>query len=128
MANISIDQLAGEITKAVQEYTQDVTEAIDKTVDDTAKKVLKEVKQLAPRDTGEYVKGFTITKEEDDTGRRRIIWNKKHGWKAHLLEFGRNTKTGKRVTGKAHFRPAYDKYAADLPEQIKSIIKGGGIK
>lgn len=128
MANISIDQLANEITQAVKEYTEDVSEGIEKVVDDTAKAVLKEVKATAPVATGGYAKGFKITKEDDDTGRKRIIWNKKHGWKAHLLEFGHAKRGGGRVDGKPHMRPAYEKYAADLPDQIKSIIKGGGIK
>lgn len=100
MANINIDQLADEITQAVQEYTQDVSEGIEKAVDDAAKAVLKEVKATAPRDSGNYAKGFKITKEDDFTGKRRIIWNTKHGWKAHLLEFGHAKRGGGRVEGR----------------------------
>ena len=37
MSNISIDELAGEITLAVKKYTEDVSAAIEKSIDSTAK-------------------------------------------------------------------------------------------
>lgn len=126
--NTSIDQLNAEIVKAVKEYTGSVSEGIEKIIDDTAKKVLKDIKINAPRDTGDYAKGLGITKQDNSTGVKRIIWNKKYGWKVHLLEFGHAKRRGGRVAGKAHFRPAYDKHVVNLNTRIKRVIQGGGIK
>ncbi|MED5052697.1 HK97 gp10 family phage protein [Anoxybacillus rupiensis] len=126
MANIPIDQLAHEITSAVREYTEDVAVAIDKKVDQVANKVLKEAQALAPKRTGEYAKTFVKTKEGGYGEHRRIIWNKKHYRRVHLLEFGHAKVNGGRVPAYPHLRPAYEKHAANLPDEIKEIIRNGG--
>lgn len=128
MANITIDQLANEITKAVKEYTEDVSEAITKAVDNTAKVVLEEVKTNHPyKDrSGEYTKGFKITKRDEYHRTRRIVWNKKHYRRVHLLEFGHAKRGGGRVPAYPHLRPAYDKHAPKLVDKIKQIIRNGG--
>lgn len=128
MANISIDALASEITKAVREYTEDVTEAVENKVDEVANKVLEEVRSNHPyKDrTGEYTKGFKITKRDVNGKTRRVVWNKKHYRRVHLLEFGHAKVNGGRVPGKPHLRPAYDRFGAKLPDEIKKIIRNGG--
>jgi hypothetical protein len=126
MANISIDQLAREITSAVREYTEDVEKAVEKKVDAVANHVLKETKALAPKRTGEYANTFVKTKEDGYGEHRRIIWNKKHYRRVHLLEFGHAKVKGGRVPAYPHLRPAYEKHAANLPEEIKEIIRNGG--
>jgi Bacteriophage HK97-gp10, putative tail-component len=126
MPNISIDQLANEITNAFREYTEDVTKAIEKKVDETAKEVLKETKALAPKRTGEYARSFKITKEDRYGSTKHTIWNKKHYQRVHLLEFGHAKVNGGRVQAYPHLRPAYDKHVANLDEEIKRIIRNGG--
>jgi len=126
--NISIDQLAAEITRAIRQYTDDVTAAIVETVDQTADEILQEVKTNHPyRDrTGEYTKGFRKTKQDDPGRTRRIIWNRKHYRRVHLLEFGHAKRGGGRVPAYPHLRPAYDKHAPRLVDKIKQIIRNGG--
>jgi hypothetical protein len=126
MANITIDRLADELVSAVKEYTDDVAEGVRKTVDKTARKVLKEAQALAPKRTGEYGRTFTITKEDGYGTTRRIIWNKKHYRRVHLLEFGHAKVNGGRVPAYPHLRPAYEKHAAHLDDEIKQIIRNGG--
>jgi len=126
MANISIDQLAREITSAVREYTEDVSTSIAKKVDEVAKEVLKETKQMAPKRTGEYARTFKITKEDTFGSTKRIVLNKKHYRRVHLLEFGHAKVNGGRVPAYPHLRPAYDKHAANLDDEIKRIIRNGG--
>lgn len=126
--NISIDQLAAEITRAMRQYTDDVSAAVAKAVDETANEILQEVKTNHPyKDrTGEYTKGFRKT-ERDESGRtRRIIWNRKHYRRVHLLEFGHAKRGGGRVPAYPHLRPAYDKHAPRLVDKIKQIIRNGG--
>lgn len=126
MANISIDRLADELVSAVKEYTDDVSEGVRKTVDRTARKVLQETKTLAPKRTGEYAKSFGITKDDGFGTTKRIVWNKKHYRRVHLLEFGHAKVNGGRVPAYPHLRPAYDKHAANLDDEIKEIIRNGG--
>lgn len=123
---INIDNLANEITNAVREYTEDVSTSIEKKVDETAKEVLKETRNLAPKRTGEYEKSFKITKEDSFGSTKRIVWNKKHYRRVHLLEMGHAKVNGGRVPAYPHLRPAYEKHAANLDEQIKDIIRNGG--
>ncbi len=126
MANIPIDRLADELVQAIKEYTDDVAEGVRKTVDKTARKVLQETKALAPKRTGEYAETFKITKEGGYGEHRRIIWNKKHYRRVHLLEFGHAKVNGGRVRAFPHLRPAYEKHAADLPKELKRVIENGG--
>lgn len=126
MVNIPIDRLADELVQAVKEYTDDVAEGVRKTVDKTAREVLKETQALAPKRTGEYAKTFTITKDDGYGVTRRIIWNKKHYRRVHLLEFGHAKVNGGRVKEYPHLRPAYDKHGARLPDELKRVIENGG--
>jgi len=128
VANISIDDLAGAITDAVREYTEDVSAGIEREVDETAKEVLDEVRRNHPyKDrTGEYTKGFKITNRDQPGRARRVVWNKKHYRRVHLLEFGHAKRGGGRVPAYPHLRPAYDKHATKLPERIKRVIRNGG--
>lgn len=122
MANISIDDLAAEITQAVREYTQDVSEAIDRKVDEVANEVRDAAERGAPKNKGKYAKAFKVTRQ----GNRRVIWNKKYYRLVHLNEFGHAKVNGGRVPGKPHLRPAYDRIATKLPDEIAQIIRNGG--
>jgi len=126
MVNIPIDRLADELVSAIKEYTEDVEIGVRKAVDKTARKVLKEAQALAPKRTGEYAKTFTITKDDGYGVTRRIIWNKKHYRRVHLLEFGHAKVNGGRVRAFPHLRPAYDKHGAKLPDELKKVIENGG--
>lgn len=122
MANISIDDLAAEITQAVREYTQDVSDAIEKKVDEVAAEVRDATERGAPKNKGKYAKAFKVTKQ----GNKRVIWNKKFYRLVHLNEFGHAKVNGGRVPGKPHLRPAYDRIATKLPNEIAQIIRNGG--
>lgn len=126
MAEIRIDQLAAEIANAVQEYTEDVSEAIDQKVDEVANEVRDEVEREARKRTGKYAKGFKVSKQDRNGKARRVIWNKKDYRRVHLLEFGHAKVNGGRVQAFPHLRPAYDKFGAKLPDEIKRIIRNGG--
>ncbi|MGF9909407.1 HK97 gp10 family phage protein [Brevibacillus porteri] len=126
MANVPIDQMAEEIARAVREYAQDVSEAIEKKVDEVADEMIGELERTAPKQTGRYAKGFKKTKRDGNGVTRRVIWNKKDSRRVHLLEFGHAKRSGGRVRAFPHLRPAYDKHGANLPDEIKNIIRNGG--
>lgn len=122
MVSFDIDRLASELVSAVRDYTEDVSAAIERKVDAVAEEVKADAVNNAPKRKGKYAKGFKVTKQ----GNKRIIWNKKNSRLVHLLEFGHAKVGGGRVSGRAHLRPAYDRYAARLPDDIKQIIRNGG--
>jgi len=130
MANISIDQLAAEITQAVQEYTEDVSEGVGIACSNVADQILMDTAMNAPHGrTGKYARGFVKTDKclASHGYRKYVIWNKKHYRLVHLLEFGHKKANGKgSVKGTPHMIPAYDKYAPQLEGRIKRVIKNGG--
>ncbi|MGF6356162.1 HK97 gp10 family phage protein [Paenibacillus sp. 4624] len=121
-----IDNLAREILNAVKDYTDDVSEAIEKRVDEVAELVRADAQSNAPKRTGKYAKGFKVTKQGGGGKAKRVVWNKKNSRIVHLLEFGHAKRGGGRVAGRPHLRPAYDRHAANLPNDIKRIIQNGG--
>ena len=123
---VPIDQLADAIAQAVREYTEPVIEAIGEEVKSTADKILKEVKATAPIRTGEYAKGFGKSDKSLPGNRRYVVWNRKHYRRVHLLEFGHAKRNGGRVDGIPHLRPAHDKFADEMVDNIKKIIQNGG--
>ena len=125
-ANISIDDLAGEITLAVQQYTEDVSAAIEREVDATAKEMVAELRITSPKDTGEYAKGWTSRKETKHGEYRRIVYNKNKPSLVHLLEKGHAKVNGGRVDGRPHVRPAAESHLGHFEKRIKEIIKNGG--
>jgi len=126
VSRIPIQRLSDELVQAIKEYTDDVAEGVRKKVDNTARKVLRETKALAPKRTGEYANSFGITRDDGYGTTKRIVWNKKHYRRVHLLEFGHAKVNGGRVRAYPHLRPAYDKHVANLDEEIKQIIRNGG--
>ncbi len=126
--NVSIDQLAGEIVMAVQQYTEDVAVAIEKELDKTSKAVLDDIKKSsAYKDrSGRYRKGWRRKKKSSSGITRYIIHNKDKPWLVHLLEFGHAKRGGGRVAGKPHMRPAYDNHVPAMEARIEQIIKKGG--
>lgn len=126
MANISIDELAGEITLAVQQYTEDVSKGIEKEIDTTAKDIVKELKTTSPKDTGEYAKGWTSKKNTSGGSYKRVVHNKEKPGLVHLLEFGHAKVNGGRVDGRPHLRPAAESHIGRFEKRIQEIIKNGG--
>ena len=123
---IKVDQLANEMTDLMKQYTEDMSSGVSQLVNETAEDVLEEVIALAPKRTGKYAKGFKITKKDEYYKTKRIIWNKKDYALVHLLEFGHALWQGGRSPAIPHLRPAYQKYGARLPDDIKKLIKSGG--
>lgn len=122
----SIDNLANEIVRSVQAYTDDVSNAIESEVETTAKHIRDDTEADAPKNTGEYAKGFKVTKQDRGGAVRRVVWNKAHSRRVHLLEFGHAKRGGGRVAARPHLRPAYDRNVDAMQTRIRRIIQNGG--
>lgn len=128
---IKIDELALEITSAVQDYTKEVSKAVDKEVSSTATKVKKEIKDNSPYDEKgsdpHYRDGWSRKTSRKSGETVVTIYNKDKPQLTHLLEFGHAIAGGKgRVAGIPHIIPAYEKYVPKMEKNIEKIIENGG--
>ncbi len=103
----SIDNLADEIMKGLQEYSELADSAMKKAVRKTATSVKKEISANAPSDTGAYAKSWTTKKTAENSHTLQMTVHSKNRYQlAHLLENGHAKRGGGRVEGKPHIAPA----------------------
>jgi len=126
MANISIDQLANEIAKGLQEYSSDVIDGIDEASEKISKNAVKKLKQDSPKDTKKYSKGWAVkTEKKYGETNSHIIYNKNKPQLTHLLEHGHAKRGGGRVEGKPHIRPVEEQVIQEFSAEVERIVKGG---
>ena len=101
---------------------------MEKVLDDTAIKVLNYIQSKAPRSGQAYgfADSFVAVPEGEGINKRIAIYSSNKGRLTHLLEFGFTHRGGKFVGPRPFMRPAYDAFAPDMVEAIKSIIERGG--
>ena len=119
----SIDDMASEIMKGLQEYADLADTEVKKAVRKTATEVRKEISSNAPEDTGAYEKSWTAKKvSENSHSLQMTVYSKNRYQLAHLLEHGHTKRGGGRVAGKPHIAPAEEKGAEMLENLIKEAL------
>ena len=119
----SIDDMASEIMKGLQEYADLADTEVKKAVRKTATEVRKEISSNAPEDTGAYAKSWTAKKvSENSHSLQMTVYSKNRYQLAHLLEHGHAKRGGGRVAGKQHNDPAEEKGAEMLENLIKEAL------
>ena len=122
---VDIDDLAEDIARELQAYSEEVTERMKKDVTEVAKECLKEIVNNAPELSGDYKKGWKVKKAyESDSDIRIIIHNKKRYRLTHLLEYGHVKVGGGRVEGKPHIALAEANAKKKLLKRVKVSISG----
>ncbi|PGZ44101.1 hypothetical protein COE56_30465 [Bacillus anthracis] len=117
---IRIDDLATEITKHLQEYTNEVEEGVEKAQMEVAKEGVKTLKGLNhPKLTGEYRKGWRAKKMDEGV----VIHNAKHYQRTHLLEKGHAKVNGGRVPGIPHIAPVEQKANEEYMKRVEKVVK-----
>ncbi|MCI7304355.1 MAG: HK97 gp10 family phage protein [Clostridiales Family XIII bacterium] len=117
-STVRIDQLASEITKCLNQYTDEVTEALEQTKGNLAKEGVKKLKATSPKDKGDYAKSWTRKK----TKKGQIIHNKRYQL-THLLENGHAKRNGGRVAAVVHIAPVEDELAQKAAAEFERILK-----
>ncbi len=114
----SIDNLAAEVMKGLQEYSELADDEMKKAVKKTATSVKKEISANAPHDTGTYAKSWTSSKVKETSHNLRMTVHSRNRYRlAHLLENGHAKRGGGRVSGKPHIQPA-EKNGEELLENL----------
>lgn len=125
---VSLDELGITISELVEAYTDEIKREMEKVLDDTSVKVLNYIQSKAPRSGQAYgfAESFVAVPEGEGINKRIAIYSSNKGRLTHLLEFGFTHRGGKFVGPRPFMRPAFDAFAPDMVEQIKSIIERGG--
>ena len=121
---IDIENLATAVSDSLKEYSVEVFADVKETVKDVAKECLSEIKENAPKSSGDYKKGWRLKTEYDRKNDTRIIiYNKTTYQLTHLLEHGHAKAGGGRVEGKPHIAPAEKNAVEKLVKRVEEIVK-----
>ena len=121
---IRIDDLASVVMDELTSYSQEVTDMLKDEVKAVAKETVQEIKSTAPKQTGDYQKGWTSKiQHESDNDIRVTIHNPKEYPLTHLLEHGHAKVNGGRVAAIPHIVPAEEKAAEKLHDRVKVKIQ-----
>jgi len=123
MIKVSPNQLAKEILKELDTYTESVTEAVDAAVGEIAKesrKKLREVKSVQGSNVWHnYPKGWTIKSKKRKGRREETVWNSRYYRLTHLLENGHVIKNG---TGRTYGRTRAFEHIGPINEQAQEKL------
>jgi len=123
---MKISDLTIEIEKALQEYTEEVEEAIAQIIEEDVEAAVKELREVSPKKTGEYARGWAAQKEMSAGTIKMTIYNKNKPQLTHLLEFGHAKRGGGRVSAIPHIAPVEEKLIDQVTRDIEEAIKRGG--
>lgn len=124
---VKVDNLASELMKALEEFSDFTEEAVDKGVSETADEAVKELRNAHPSGSGQYGswdkkynKGWTVKKTKRD--KTATIHNATDYQLTHLLEKGHAKKNGGRTRAFPHIAPVAEKCEDTLINNIKKWI------
>jgi hypothetical protein len=124
---INIEDLASEIAKSLELYTEDVTDNIKKAVDTVGKEANEEIKNHINfrQPTGKYVKAFRVKTSYEDKFNKRNTWYVANGEHrlTHLLENGHALRDGGRSEAYPHIKYGDELAQKRMEELTKEAIE-----
>ena len=138
MSQVTIkpDQLAREILKDLNDYSDNVRVKVDEAVGEIARESQKKLRATTGAKGSnvwrKYPTGWTIKSTRRKGYRKEEVWNAKHYRLTHLLEHGHVVKNGTgRNNGRQktrefkHIGPINDKAQEELEKRIVEAIEKG---
>ena len=126
---VSVDNLAKEITKALDDFWGATAFAMDMAVDEAAAEALHSLHNAHPQGSeefgswNEYNAGWTVTQTKRDKLKHiKQIHNKTHYQLTHLLEKGHATRDGGRTRKFEHIAPVVKQADTDLVKNLRKYI------
>ena len=119
--------LKEQLAEILRDYSEELTEEVSQAVETTGKATTKELRAVSDRlhhRSGNYAKGWTVTKiEKTWKGIEVTVYNKNKPGLAHLLNNGHAKRGGGRVSGDGHI-DGVDTYAQEkLFDEVEKMIK-----
>lgn len=123
--NVKIENMAEEIMKGLEEYSDMATDEVKKEVRKTANNIKKDIQANAPLgETKKYSKSWSVkTMKETSNSIELVVHSRNRYQLAHLLEKGHVLRQGGRVGAKPHIKPAEEKGVRELEENITRKLK-----
>lgn len=123
--------IASEITKALQDYSNEVALAVDKEAKKAASKLARELRDTSPRrnhSRKHYADGWKQRQtEKSKTVSEYTVYNADKPGLTHLLEFGHAINGGtQRVKAYPHIAQAEEKAVNNFVEQVEKVIEEAG--
>jgi len=128
--SINIDDLASEIVKELENYSESVTDGVKKAIDIVAKETNEEIKKhiVFKQHTGKYVKAFRIKTVSEDKYNKKSVWYVANGQHrlTHLLEKGHALRNGGRSRAFPHIIYGEELAQKRMEELSKEAIENAG--
>ena len=123
---VSIDNLASEVEKQLEEYSKLSAETMKKAVTDAGKTAKKEISAGAPEKSGRYKKSWTTRKTLETSSKLQVtVYSPSRYMLAHLLENGHAKRGGGRVRAIPHIAPAEEAAIKQLERDIMRGLQDG---
>lgn len=114
---------ADELMQSLYDYSADIGEQIFAEANKLSKKARAELKNASPKRTGEYSKGWHLTKFGGGRRFRIVAYNDKYQL-THLLENGFTHHPDMRsVKGQMHIEPIQERLNNEFESACERIIK-----
>ena len=117
----TVDTLAADIQKILDEYEEDVQNLSKEAVKKIGQKGVEALKSSSGvfGGTGKYASGWSSKVEETRMGVRATLYNSKVPGLPHLLEYGHAMRGGGRVSGKVHIKPVEDELINAFEQELE---------
>lgn len=120
---VSIDSMTTEIMKGLQDYADLATTDLKSSVRKAGAAVRKEIQATAPKDTGAYVKSWSVKNTKETANMLQVtVYSRNRYQLAHLLEFGHAKRGGGRTSAQPHIAPAEEKAISVLEQEIDKAL------
>ena len=125
--NVKIENLASEIMKGLEEYSDMATDEVKKEVKKVGRNIRKAIQENAPvGETKKYSKSWSVkTMKETSNSIELVVHSRNRYQLAHLLENGHVLRQGGRVSARPHIGPAEEKGIRELEENIMRKLQDG---
>ncbi len=118
------DSVAEQLTRILDDYGDEVKNVARKDAKKAGRETAKELKNVSPKDTGEYASGWAAKQVDEDTV---TVYNRKMPGLAHLLEKGHLIRNKKGTYGRApahpHIKPVEQWANSELPAEIERALQ-----
>ena len=115
-----------DITEILNDYSEEIQESISKTAEEKSIEARNELREVSPKRTGDYRKGWRVKVIRGRDWIDCIVHNATNYQLTHLLEKPHAKRNGGVTTPKVHIKPVEEQIVKEYENEIQTIIKNGG--